>query len=184
MSDSLLDEIVSDAVSDQIDPETIIDRFVEVGTEYSQKSNESTAAQIAVLVEHFDGFDPDTADDETVAVLWTLCTMQQGILSDTPKFETEFEWCETDTDPSGEDDGSEDELIERGGLDNTPPSTVIKNIITNIISERGGNVAPKQEVVSRATDDGLSENRVLNVLNQLKTRGEIYEPKSGHVSVV
>ena len=57
---------------------------------------------------------------------------------------------------------------------------VLRNIIRDIEAEHSG-MAPKEDVLARAEEQGFEKEYVEEILGRLKTQGELYEPASGYV---
>ncbi len=57
---------------------------------------------------------------------------------------------------------------------------VLQDIIRDLAMEHSG-MAPKEDVYSRAEEGGFDRAYVEEVINRLKTRGELYEPTPGSV---
>ena len=54
----------------------------------------------------------------------------------------------------------------------------IKEIIKRISEENDDDWAPRDDVLEMAEDNGIEAEKVQKELDQLKTKGEIYEPRN------
>jgi len=57
---------------------------------------------------------------------------------------------------------------------------VLRSIIRDIEAEHSG-MAPKEDILARAEEQGFEKEYVEEILGRLKTQGELYEPASGYV---
>ena len=57
---------------------------------------------------------------------------------------------------------------------------VLRSIIRDIEAEHSG-MAPKEDILARAGEQGFEKEYVEEILDRLKTQGELYEPASGYV---
>jgi len=58
--------------------------------------------------------------------------------------------------------------------------------IKKIISEKGGGDSPvdMQEVISEATEKGIEEGKAEEIINKLKSEGELFEPEQGSIQKI
>jgi len=80
-----------------------------------------------------------------------------------------------------ETDMSDTDIITTGVSKNQRDKTkVLQDIIHDLAVEHSG-MAPKEDVYARAKEGGFDRAYVEEVINRLKTRGELYEPTPGSV---
>ncbi|MFD1588047.1 hypothetical protein ACFR9U_13770 [Halorientalis brevis] len=84
MNERLLEDIIADTDKERADSEYIQNRFIDLGREYIAQADDPTTEQVEVLVQHFESRDPDTIDEDSRALMWTMSGILQWMLDDLP----------------------------------------------------------------------------------------------------
>ena len=84
MSETLFDEVANELGDQSIDAAAARERFLDVGREYVAQAEDPTTEQVQALVDHFEDRDPEDIGDESLALLWTMCSVFRWMLDGLP----------------------------------------------------------------------------------------------------